>query len=69
MFMLQLFTGTPTVRMPEDSDNSRPKRIATRSGTIKNSVRLFVCVWRTLTFRVRLPTISEAFVSRYGMTC
>ena len=26
--MLQLLTGTPTVRMPKDSDDSRPKRVA-----------------------------------------
>ena len=67
--MLQLLTGTPTVRMPKDSDNSRPKRVAARPGTIQNSACLLVCVWGTLTFSVQLPTRSRACVARYGKTC
>ena len=67
--MLQLLTGTPTVRMPKDSDNSRPKKVAARPGTIQNSACLLVCVWGTLTFSVQLPTRSRACVARYGKTC
>ena len=69
--MLQLLTGTATVRMPKDSDNSRPKKInvAARPGTIQNSACLLVCVWGTLTFSVQLPTRSRACVARYGKTC
>ncbi len=69
MFTLQLLTGMPTLRMPKDSDNSRPKRVATRPGTKQNSVHMFAFVWGTHTFRVQLPTRSRAFVARYGKTC